>query len=111
MPRTSPYSITLADAERAELEARARRHTSPYSELILRPGETFRQLLFELLRPGAEPGELRGPAGRTEGGIGSAFRSGGSGMVVPVQRECDVAARQRTEHTTRTCTRQTHGNC
>ena len=34
MPRTSPYSITLADAERAELEARARRYTSPYSDVV-----------------------------------------------------------------------------
>jgi len=34
MPRTSPYSITLAEAERAELEARARRYTSPYSEVV-----------------------------------------------------------------------------
>src|SRR4029079_18253029 len=30
----SPYSITLADAERAELEARARRYTSPYSDVV-----------------------------------------------------------------------------
>ena len=29
-----PYSITLADAERAELEARARRYTSPYSDVM-----------------------------------------------------------------------------
>ena len=34
MPRASPYSITLAEAERAELEARARRYTSPYSEVM-----------------------------------------------------------------------------
>ena len=34
MPRTSPYSITLADAERAELEARAHRYTSPYSDVV-----------------------------------------------------------------------------
>jgi transposase-like protein len=34
MPRTSPYSITLAEAERAELEARARRYTSSYSEVV-----------------------------------------------------------------------------
>src|SRR6185503_13137975 len=34
MPRTSPYSITLADAERAELEARARRYTSSYSDVV-----------------------------------------------------------------------------
>src|ERR1700738_5358146 len=32
MPRTSPYSIALAEAERTELEARARRYTSSYSE-------------------------------------------------------------------------------
>jgi DDE superfamily endonuclease/Homeodomain-like domain len=34
MPRTSPYSLTLTDAERTQLEARARRYTSPYSEVI-----------------------------------------------------------------------------
>jgi len=34
MPRTSPYSITLAEAERAELEARARRYTSSYSDVV-----------------------------------------------------------------------------
>src|SRR6202171_6051248 len=34
MPRTSPYSITLAEAERADLEARARRYTSPYSDVV-----------------------------------------------------------------------------
>ena len=34
MPRTSPYTITLAEAERAELEARARRYTSSYSEVV-----------------------------------------------------------------------------
>src|SRR6202158_3667020 len=34
MTRTSPYSITLAEAERAELEARARRYTSPYSDVV-----------------------------------------------------------------------------
>ena len=34
MPRTSPYSITLAEAERTELEARARRYTSSYSEVV-----------------------------------------------------------------------------
>lgn len=34
MPRTSPYSIALADAERTELEARARRYTSSYSEVV-----------------------------------------------------------------------------
>jgi transposase len=34
MPRTSPYIITLADDERAELEARARRYTSPYSDVV-----------------------------------------------------------------------------
>lgn len=34
MPRTSPYAITLTDAERAELEARARRYTSPYVEVV-----------------------------------------------------------------------------
>jgi transposase len=34
MPRTSPFSITLTDAERAELETRARRYTSPYVEVV-----------------------------------------------------------------------------
>jgi len=34
MPHTSPYSLTLTDAERTQLEARARRYTSPYSEVI-----------------------------------------------------------------------------
>lgn len=34
MSRTSPYSITLADTERAELEARARRYTSSYSDVV-----------------------------------------------------------------------------
>jgi transposase-like protein len=34
MPRTSPYGITLTDVERTELEARARRYTSPYAEVV-----------------------------------------------------------------------------
>jgi transposase len=34
MPRSSPYHLTLTDAERAELKTRARRYTSPYSEVI-----------------------------------------------------------------------------
>ena len=34
MPRTSPYRLTLTDAERTELEARARRYTSPYSDVM-----------------------------------------------------------------------------
>ncbi len=34
MPRSSPYSIAEAEAERTELEARARRYTSPYSEVV-----------------------------------------------------------------------------
>jgi hypothetical protein len=34
MPRTSPYSIILTEDERAELEARARRYTSPYSDVV-----------------------------------------------------------------------------
>src|ERR1700704_7033146 len=34
MPRASPYSITLAEGERAELEARARRYTSSYSDVV-----------------------------------------------------------------------------
>jgi DNA-directed RNA polymerase specialized sigma24 family protein len=34
MPRNSPFSITLTDAERAELEGRARRYTSPYVDVV-----------------------------------------------------------------------------
>jgi len=34
MPRTSPFSIVLTDAERTELVARARRYTSPYVEVM-----------------------------------------------------------------------------
>ncbi len=34
MPRTSPFVITLTRAERRELEARARRYTSPYRDVI-----------------------------------------------------------------------------
>ena len=34
MPQTSPYRVTLTDAERTELEARARRYTSSYSEVV-----------------------------------------------------------------------------
>jgi transposase len=34
MPRSSPYRLTLTDAERIELEARARRYTSSYSEVM-----------------------------------------------------------------------------
>jgi transposase len=34
MPRTSPYAVTLTAAERTELEARARRYTSPYVEVV-----------------------------------------------------------------------------
>ncbi|MBV8180200.1 MAG: hypothetical protein JO045_15615 [Mycobacterium sp.] len=34
MPRSSPYRLTLTDAERTELQARARRYTSPYSEVV-----------------------------------------------------------------------------
>ena len=41
MPRTSPYSIALAEAERTELEARARRYTSSYSEVV-RAGSCLR---------------------------------------------------------------------
>ena len=35
MPRQSPYSIHLTDAEKSELEATARKYTSPYY-LVLR---------------------------------------------------------------------------
>src|SRR5712691_2782744 len=34
MPRVSPYRIELTCAEREELEARARRYTSPYRDVV-----------------------------------------------------------------------------
>ena len=34
MPRKSPYSLDLTADQRAELEARARRYTSPYRDVI-----------------------------------------------------------------------------
>jgi hypothetical protein len=34
MPRTSPYQIELAAEERAELERRARRYSSPYRDVV-----------------------------------------------------------------------------
>ena len=34
MPRTSPYVITLSSKERRVLEARARRYTLPYREVV-----------------------------------------------------------------------------
>ncbi|HEV3112013.1 MAG TPA: hypothetical protein VGY99_16115, partial [Candidatus Binataceae bacterium] len=34
MPRRSPYKITLTAEERLELEARARKYTSPYRDVI-----------------------------------------------------------------------------
>ncbi|HWB71368.1 MAG TPA: helix-turn-helix domain-containing protein [Egibacteraceae bacterium] len=34
MPRTSPYTIDLSAAERAELEARARTYTLPYRDVM-----------------------------------------------------------------------------
>jgi transposase len=34
MPRRSPYSIELSQAERARLEAMARKYTSPYRDVI-----------------------------------------------------------------------------
>ena len=34
MPRTSPYQIVLSDHERAELQTRARRYTSPYVDVV-----------------------------------------------------------------------------
>src|SRR6186713_3665228 len=34
MPRTSPYRLMLTDVERIELEGRARRYTSPYSDVV-----------------------------------------------------------------------------
>jgi hypothetical protein len=34
MPRTSPYQIVLSAQERVELEARARRYTSSYAQVV-----------------------------------------------------------------------------
>lgn len=34
MPRTSPFTVVLTAGERRELEARARRYTSPYRDVI-----------------------------------------------------------------------------
>jgi hypothetical protein len=34
MPRTSPYQIVLSAQERDELEARARRYTSSYAQVV-----------------------------------------------------------------------------
>jgi transposase-like protein len=34
VPRSSPYLIKLSDAERRTLEARSRRYTSPYREVV-----------------------------------------------------------------------------
>ena len=34
MPRRSPYEITLSTVERLELEARVRKYTSPYRDVI-----------------------------------------------------------------------------
>jgi len=34
MPRQSPYAITLSSAERRVLEARARRYTLPYCDVV-----------------------------------------------------------------------------
>jgi transposase len=34
MPRVSPYRIELTRAEREELEARARRYTTPYRDVV-----------------------------------------------------------------------------
>lgn len=34
MPRRSPYTIELSDAERRELESRARRYTLPYRDVV-----------------------------------------------------------------------------
>jgi transposase len=34
VPRTSPYRINLSDDEREFLEARARRYTSPYRDVV-----------------------------------------------------------------------------
>lgn len=34
MPRKSPYNVTLSAEQRAELEARARRYTLPYRDVV-----------------------------------------------------------------------------
>ena len=34
MPRHSPYDIALSNAERAELESRGRKYTSPYMDVV-----------------------------------------------------------------------------
>ena len=34
MPRQSPSAIELSDEERAELESRARKYTSPYADVL-----------------------------------------------------------------------------
>ena len=34
MPRKSPYTVTLNAEQRAELEARARRYTLPYRDVV-----------------------------------------------------------------------------
>ena len=34
MPRTSPYTVTLSAEQRVELEARARRYTLPYRDVV-----------------------------------------------------------------------------
>lgn len=34
MPRKSPYSLTLSAEQRSELEARARRYTLPYRDVV-----------------------------------------------------------------------------
>ena len=34
MPRTSPYRILLTEEERRDLEATARRYTSPYRDVV-----------------------------------------------------------------------------
>lgn len=34
MPRKSPYNVTLSTEERVELEARARRYTLPYRDVV-----------------------------------------------------------------------------
>ena len=34
MPRKSPYTVTLSAEQRADLEARARRYTLPYRDVV-----------------------------------------------------------------------------
>ena len=45
MPRTSPYTIELTDEERRTLEARARKYTLPYREVVRALFSRFRWVI------------------------------------------------------------------